>query len=142
MSLVSYLHLPAGQKPPDLETTEPFRAVIVVEQAVDDEWRDAVSDWLVESCCLYMVAWGQDCAAWDDSVGWSSIAASGPDTSDGRFVMTTWHADETLAEAFWFAANCAFHPTMALDQTLIIHVARDSRPALLEEYAQARERDE
>ena len=142
MSLVSYLHLPAGQKPPALETTKPFRAVIVVEQSSDETWRNAVSDWLVESGCLYAVCWGRDCVVWEDSVDWARVDASGEGPSDDSVVMTTSHPKEPLSEALWFAATTAFHPAVALDQTIIIHVARDERPALLEQYAQARESDE
>ncbi|MFN3537589.1 MAG: hypothetical protein ACK4Y4_09105 [Brevundimonas sp.] len=139
MSLVSYLHLPADQRPQRLEMTGPFRAVIVVEQSTDAVWRNVVSDWLVESGCLYAVCWGRDCVVWEDSVDWASVAFSGEGASDDRFVMTTSHPDETLAEAFWFAATCAFYPTKALDQTLIIHVARDERQIMIEEYCMARE---
>ena len=142
MSLVSYLHLPAGQKPPALETTKPFRAVIVVEQSSDETWRNAVSDWLVESGCLYAVCWGRDCVVWEDSVDWAHVVVSGEGASDVRFVMTTSHPKEPLAEVFWFAATTAFHPTIALDQTIIVHVARSERPALLGEYSQAQESDE
>lgn len=137
ISRVSYLHLPAGRTPPVPETTKPFKAVIVVEQSTDETWRNAVSDWLVESGCLYAVCWGRDCVVWEDSVDWAKVAVSGEGASDDRFVMTTSHPEETLAEAFWFSATCAVHPTKALDQTLIIHVARDERTGLLEDYAQA-----
>ncbi len=139
ISRVSYLHLPVGQKPPALETTEPFRAVIVVEQSSDETWRNAVSDWLVESGCLYAVCWGRDCVVWEDSVDWARVVVSGEGVSDDRFVMTTSHPEETLAEALWFAAFCASHPTVTLDQTIMIHVVRDERPKLLEEYAKALE---
>lgn len=57
-----YLHLPAGSSPPML-SGEPYKAVVVVEQDVENDWRNAVSDWLVESGCLYMMAWGRDCSA-------------------------------------------------------------------------------
>ena len=141
ISRASYLHLPADRRPPDLETEKPFRAVIVVEQSTDETWRNAVGDWLVESGCLYAVCWGRDCVVWEDSVDWARVVVSGEDAADDRFVMTTSHPEETLAEAFWFAATTAFHPTVSLDQTIIIHVARDERPQLLEEFAQPLESD-
>ena len=43
--------------------------------------------------------------------------------------MTTWHNDETLESVFWFAGGCAFHPTVELRDTLIIHVAHEDREA-------------
>lgn len=123
MSNVRYLWLPSGATPPDLEVG-PFRAVIVVEQVVDADWRGRVSEWLVARGCLYMMAWGRDCSAWDDSVDWANRDAVGSwDIPEERFVMTTWHEKEPLPEVFWFAANCAYHPTIELPVTLVVHVA-------------------
>jgi hypothetical protein len=127
MSNVSYLRLSANQSPPSLVKT-PFKAVVVIEQAVSDAWRAQVSDWLVRSGCLYMVAWGDQCSAWDDSVDVANLSAfDWGDIPDDDFVMTTWHEREALAEAFWFAKNAAFHPTVDLDRTMIVHVTQHDR---------------
>lgn len=135
---VGYLHLPEGCEPPALEK-HPFKAVVVLDQVVGGDWRDRISDWLVRSGCLYMMAWGPDCSAWDDSVAEANRALFGfggiPD--DGH-VMTTWHEKETLAEAFWYAGFCAFHPTHPLDHTLIVHIGPEDRSGeLLGAYAEA-----
>jgi hypothetical protein len=45
--------------------------------------------------------------------------------------MTTWHADELLSEALWFAAHAASHPTVSLDQTVLIHISPTERSAEL-----------
>jgi hypothetical protein len=138
MESVSYLHLPAGQTPPSLEGWGPFRAVLVIEQAVTHDWRSLVSAWLVSRQCLYMVAWGIDCSAWDDSVDYANISAFDfGDIPEDAHVMTTWHDDEPLSEAFWFAAHSAFHPTIALDRTLIVHISAEAREeALLQAFRQ------
>lgn len=129
---VSYLHLPYGQAPPDIGQKQPFRAVVVLQQATSPEWRTIVSEWLVQSGCLYMMAWGPDCSAWDDSVDWANIDAfDGGDIPDDRRVMTTWHADEPLSEVFWFAENAARHPTIPLDETTIIDIGPQDRRAVL-----------
>lgn len=139
MSNVSYLHLPANQSPPSLVKAL-FKAVVVIEQAVSDAWQAQVSDWLVRSGCLYMMAWGDRCSDWDDSVDYANMSAfDGGDIPDDDFVMTTWHEREPLAEAFWFAENAAFHPTVDLDRTIIVHVAPHDRGAeLLNLYREAR----
>ena len=77
-----------------------------------------------------MVAWGRDCSAWDDSVDWAAILASkNAVIPDDQSVMTTWHDDESLAEAFCFAKNGAFHPTIELVRTLIVDIAPNPRPS-------------
>jgi hypothetical protein len=129
---LSYIHLPHGQNPPATGGTRPFRAVVVLEQGTSPEWRAQVSDWLVQSGCLYMMAWGPDSSAWDDSVDRANIAAfDGEEIPDDQFVMTTWHDDEPLSETFWFAVHTACHPTVSIDETLIVDVAPHERRAAL-----------
>lgn len=125
---VRYLHLPAGGTTPSSDPRPPFRAVIVVEQDVDADWRDRVSAWLVATGCLYMMAWGQDCDAWHDSVDWAYLSAwDFKDAPEDRSITTTWHDHETLAETFRFAQRCAFHPTIPLPDVLVLHVAPEAR---------------
>lgn len=126
-----YLHLKPGHIPPKLEGVAPFKAVVVVDSAdVTSEWRAQVSDWLVQSGCLYMMAWGHNCSAWDDSVDWASLEMSGfGEVPETQFVMTTWHEKASLQETFWFSENSAFHPTVDLKTTYIIHIAPADRAA-------------
>ena len=128
MSLV-YLHLAANSEPPVMaDTVGPYRAIIVVEQDVDPAWRDRISAWLVETGCLFMLAWGNACGDWDDSVDWASLEASGfRDGPENQFVMTTWHDQETLPEVFWFARHCGRHGSVDLPTTLILHIAPKPR---------------
>ena len=138
MDAVSYLHLSPGQSPPDL-TVGAFRAIVVVDEPVADEWRNLISDWLVSSGCLYTMAWGRDCSLWDDSVDHANLAAFDyGDVPDDRFVMTTWHENEPLSEALWFAAHGATHPDVELTRTLIVHISQAERRAqLLAAYQEA-----
>ena len=55
-----------------------------------------------------MMAWGMDCSAWDFSVDEASLGGQIP---NGDFVITTWHDNEPVEEAFWFAQFCAVHPS-------------------------------
>ena len=34
--------------------------------------------------------------------------------------MTTWHENEPLQENFWFAKEAAHHPTVKLDNILVL----------------------
>jgi hypothetical protein len=125
-----YLFLAPNEPLPTIRATTPFRAVVLIEAAVSDAWRDATSVWLVESGCLYMMAWGHECSAWDDSVDWASIDREiRMGEAAERFVMTTWHNDESLAEVFFFAQHCARHPSVDLSRTLLLHIAPEANEA-------------
>ena len=136
---VHYVQLPHGAEPPQNVVAAPFQAVVISEEAVSPEWRARVSAWLVKTGCLYMCAWGTDCSEWDTSVDMANIKANCyEEIPEDRFVMTTWHKNEPLAEAFWFAKNNAHHPTVAIQNTLLVHVARVNREReLLASFAEA-----
>lgn len=132
MEPVTYLQLSPGQTPPSLEGYPPFKAVLVIEQPFTDEWQSLVSEWLVWSGCLYMCAWGLDCSSWDDSVDHANGSAFDfGEIPDEAFVMTTWHENEPLREALWFAAHAACHPTLALNHSIIVHISADERKGQL-----------
>lgn len=123
------MHLKPEGSTPSL-VPGPFRAVIVTEVCASEAWRKRVTEWLVKSGCLYAMAWGLDCEAWHDSVDGANLSDFDYGAiPDDRFVMTTWHSKEPLSEAFWFAGQCAFHPTVELDRTIIVHVSDEPREA-------------
>ncbi|MDP2117017.1 MAG: hypothetical protein Q8J71_06445 [Brevundimonas sp.] len=138
---VDYLYLSEGLKPPEREGGAPFRAIIVADQSVNADWRAHVTGWLVRSGCLYALAWGMDCEAWHDDVDEALLVAFDfNDIPEDRNVMTTWHNDEPLSETFWFAGFCARHPTVELDQTLIVHIAPEERETEMRRaYAEAQQ---
>jgi len=103
---------------------KPFRSVVIIEEDVTAEWREAVSKWLVESGCLYMMAWGKDCSYWDDSVDHASLEGFNyGEVPEDKFVMTTWHENEPLEDVFFFSKNNGFHPTVELENTLLLHIS-------------------
>jgi hypothetical protein len=134
-----YVHVEPDGKLPALATEGPFRTVIVAEAEVSPEWQSEVSNWLVRSGCLYMVAWGTNCSSWDDSVDEANLEEfSYGDIPEDKFVMTTWHSDEPLSEALWFAKNNAFHPKVDLNHTVLLHIAAQGREReLLRAYVDA-----
>jgi hypothetical protein len=127
MDRLTYLHLPPGSSPPELSSPH-FRAVLVIKDAVTDAWRDHISAWLVRSGCRYMMAWGDECSKWDDSVDHASLARYDyGEIPEEYAIMTTWHACEQLSEVFWFAIHCAepMEPTLSCD--LIIDIGTFDR---------------
>jgi hypothetical protein len=124
-----YRHVHPDGVLPTLVAHAPFRAVIVADVPVTPAQQNRVSDWLVAEGCLYAMAWGVAASSWDDAIDWANIARSnGTDVPDNAFVLTTWHDDETLSEVFDFAIRCASHPTEALDELIVVHVAVAADP--------------
>lgn len=122
-----YLRLEPGSMVPKI-TYGPARMVVVVEEDVSDEWQARVSDWIVRSGCLYMMAWGMNCSSWDDSVDWANIDQFGSESiPEATFVVTTWHDDEPLTEVFWYSKNCALHSVVNLERTIILHISKQER---------------
>lgn len=133
---LEYLHLSPGDPPPPIED-RPYRAVLIADEAASQDWQNEVCSRLVESGCLYFIAWGVACEAWHDTMDWTVLEAFDfGEIPDDRFVMTTWHDKEPLSEALWFAGNSAHHPDIDLTDTLIVHVAQEDRcAAILRSYA-------
>jgi hypothetical protein len=138
MSPPVYLHVEPGAELPQL-AAQPSRFVIVADVPCDVQWQSRVSEWLIHAGCLYMMAWGANCGSWDTSVDEANLEAFGyGDIPDDRFVMTTWHERESLSDAFWFAKHNAYHPAVALERTVILHIAdRENGDELLRAFAEA-----
>ncbi|WP_341888544.1 hypothetical protein [Variovorax sp. YR752] len=134
-----YFHIQPGATLPNIGYLAPFRAVVIIDEEVSIEWRDDVSNWLVNSGCLYMMAWGLDCSLWDDSVDWANMGQFPfKDIPEDRFVVTTWHAREPLDEVFDFCKRTATHPIVELPQAILLHIARnESAGPMLHAYSRA-----
>ena len=122
-----YIHLPAESPLPVL-FPEPCRVVVLIEQHVSPEWQSLVSEWIVNQGCLYMMAWGIDCSTWDDSVDWALLNTwNFEDIPDDNFLITTWHENEPMNEAFIHCRLCAFHPTIELPKVAILDITGSPR---------------
>lgn len=127
---VKYVRIEPGKELPNVAAFKPFRAVVVVDDFVSSTWQSTVSAWLVGSGCLYMMAWGRECSSWDDSVDFANLEVFDfKDIPDDQFVMTTWHEDEALTDVFWYSKHCALHPTVELQNTLLVHIGTQDREA-------------
>jgi hypothetical protein len=56
---------------------------------------------LLDAGAVYVCAWGPDCERVHDIFDEEEVGPNPPPEVD-RVVMTTWHANESLAEAIWF----------------------------------------
>ena len=126
-----YLHLKPDTALPHIAALPPFRAVVIVEANVAPEWQSLVSNWLVRSGCLYMMAWGDNRSSWDDSVDIANIEQFNFESiPEDKFVFTTWHTNEPLEEVFWYSKNNAVHPAVKLERTLLVHIFVKQRAIL------------
>jgi hypothetical protein len=122
-----YVHLPAGAEPLTI-APQPCRIVVVIEQEVSSEWQARISKWIVDTGCLYMMAWGTGCSAWHDAVDIAHLEDNDwGEIPDNRFMMTTWHDDEPLEEVFWFCRFSAYHSDIELPTVIIVHIAETPR---------------
>lgn len=123
-----YIQLPSNAEPPDISSLNPFKAIVIIEDEVNSEWQNKISDWLVDSGCKYMMAWGLECSSWDDSVDWACIAKHDyEEMPKDQFVMTTWHENETLNEVFFYAKNCALHDIVQLDNLMVLNISTSNK---------------
>jgi hypothetical protein len=109
---------------PDVSNLAPFKAVVILEADYSQVWQAEVSNWLVQQGCRYMMAWGPNCSNWDNSVDAADIEGGGLD-DDSKFVLTTWHPDETLESVFWYSQFCAIFSCddVELTNVLILHIS-------------------
>lgn len=132
-----YVQAQDGEPLPDVGDLKPFMAIVVIEDHPSHEWQTRASKWLVDSGCRYMMAWGDDCGSWDDSVDLASLETFDfGDIPDEEFVMTTWHESDSLEEVFRFAKTLAHHPSVKLNNVLILHVNAGDKHVRLDDIFQ------
>jgi len=136
---MKYMQLAATDKLPNLPEFKPCKAVLIVETSITPDQRADISQWLVATGCLYMMAWGLDCASWAHSVQLANRKAfDQPEIPDQSLVITTWHEDVPLKDVFWFAKHTASHPCSQLDNLLLLHLSVEGREQeLYDEYLAA-----
>lgn len=134
-----YVRIAPGEGLPDISEYAPFRAVVVLDKQPKQEWETEATRWLVAQGCLYMMAWGDGCSRWHDSVDWAHLEAFDfGEIPDDRFIMTTWHDDEPLIDVFWYAQFSAEHGDVSLESSLVVHVGvTDRRDEFLQLWAAA-----
>lgn len=110
-----------------------FKCLILIEREVGGDYRNEVSKALVKAGCLFSLAWGIDCSAWDDSCDWAFLEVYDfSDFPEKKFVMTTWHEDETLEEVVEFAKHCTDYSEVNIEDILVLDFSHHERSQLIE----------
>jgi hypothetical protein len=125
---LQYIQLKPEQAMPDISALKPFLAILVIDERVSQPWQDLVSRWLVRSGCIYMMACGLNCNAWDDSVDFANIEQFNyGEIPEDELVMTSCHEDETLNDVFYRAKNSAKHACVDFSNILILHISSENK---------------
>ncbi len=121
--MTQYVAIKNGEEPPEILVDKPYLCLVLVSEAVEIDWQYKISEWLVKSGCLFMMAWGLECSSWDDSVDEENLREFGwGDIPDDRFVMTSWHENEPLEEVVSFAKVCRQLSDIELPGFLILDI--------------------
>jgi hypothetical protein len=95
-----------------------FACLLVWDADVADDATIArVADALLRAGAVYVCAWGRDCERVHDIVDSVLVKTAVASDSDAMLgVITTWHSEESLADATWFLLFTA-HPDDAYFST-------------------------
>lgn len=134
-----YVHLAPHSVPPGMAIEPGFKAILIIDEETPEEWQASVGAWLVRSGCLYLMAWGKQCDAWEEAVDAANLKEHGfGEIPEERFVMTTSHKKEALQDVFWYSKHVAFHPIVELQRTVLVHISSNNQSqALLKAYSEA-----
>lgn len=136
---MEYLQLQNNDLLPNINNMRPFKCVLIIEAPVSQNWQIKVSEWLVNSGFLFMLAWGKNCSSWDDSVDDAILEKfEYQEIPNESFVITTWHENESLPEVFEFCKKFAMHEVKNLENTLLLHISTENKcEVLTSEYESA-----
>jgi hypothetical protein len=74
---------------------------------------------------VYAVCWGPDCERVHDAFDAAEISRR----PDGPWAMTTWHSEDPLAEAIWFALFTTWPDDAFADGRRSVVAVSDGSPA-------------
>lgn len=99
----------------DIELPSANSVILLLADAngVDPEPIYSAASRLIERGAIYVCTWGTDCERVHDIFDEADVG-DGTNDSD-EFIMTTWHADDSLDEAVDFFLTCAFPLDQHLD---------------------------
>ena len=110
-----------------------FAALIVaLDPAIRADEQEKISIDLVAQGCRYAVCTGINASSWDDSVDVAFLESDpGFNPPDDRFVMTSWHNDETPEDVVFFFANCTAFGNFQPSQFVAVFLGAPPDPSYL-----------
>ena len=104
---------------PDLATAVPTRVVLHTQVPYDRRY-DELLQRLIEREIALLCVVGVDCEAWEDAMDQACV---GPDGEGQRFVLTSSHRDETLAQVVTLAKVMRFEDAGGVEVIEVTRVA-------------------
>ena len=98
--------------------------IINNDPAISPDDQYALSLALVREGCRYAVCIGHNCSTWDDSVDYANMEVD-PGLTDSKFVMTTWHENDTPDQIANFFLNCTTFGDNVFTHFLILSVGQN-----------------
>lgn len=86
----------------------PFGLFLALDatEVQDDKLNELATHFVAEGA-VYVCAWGPDCERVHDAFDRAGEASLADQPTEDDVMMTTWHHDDTLEDAFWFFAVAA-----------------------------------
>lgn len=98
-----------------------------IERLSDDEVYNFAEKMILFGTA-YMCAWGKGCIRVDDSFDTVCVMREMNEEKQFPHIMTTWHTNESLDEALWFALNVAYPDEKFVNScasTLVVSVGNE-----------------
>ncbi|KRB93585.1 hypothetical protein ASE07_12290 [Noviherbaspirillum sp. Root189] len=100
--------------------------MLVIDEETSQPWQWELARWLVRTNCRCVMAWGLECDSWEEAVEDAHLEAFDfEEVPEEQVIVTTSHADEELAEVFWYCRHRARHPVHELANTVILHISKE-----------------
>ena len=113
---------------PNIDQYAPFKAVLAIEETVNEARQTEIAKWLVEAGGKYLMVCGENCKSWETPIRQANL--NKVDIKHMRpedFVMITTHEHEKLRQVFWHAQKQAYHSHVKFDNILTIHLGSKNR---------------
>lgn len=111
---MEHLQIEQSKGLPAWSSCSPYLAVLWIFEGVKGQWQQNVSEWLIDTGCLYVLAWkgGVGGDSWIESLSEASKNA----VARGQFaashsLVTACYEYVALGEVIKFAEHEAVHPT-------------------------------
>ena len=93
--------------------------LVIASPSISMEQRDRITSDIVTSRCQYALNFGHDCALWHDMIDEACI---GDGTGKERFLMTTWHDNEPIADVIDFLWSNTFYDNFKPKRLAIVQI--------------------
>ncbi len=125
---MKYIQINEHSDLPNVEEFAPFKAVLAIEEAVNEARLTEIANWLVEMGGKYVMVCGENCKSWEAPIRQANLDRVDLEhMKPEEFVMITIHENEKLRHVFWHAQKQAYHSHVKFGEVLTIHIGSKNR---------------